>query len=167
MIDFKKASKAEKAALIAFAVDNNPREVGFQMQQRGYDLTGVSIDQYKKILVYADSTGHDVSWILDVPYIDSAQNWTTNLVQQYKPADSMQAKGISWSDVGNIALNVGLGVLTGVLGANANNASGDPKTVYVADPKPQIFGMDPALFWALMLILVIIIFIGIYALVKK
>jgi len=167
-MDFKSLKTAEKAALIAFAVDNNPREVGYQMQQRGYNLTGVDISQYKTILMYADKTGHDVSWVMDIPYIDSAQNWTTKLVQDNKPADGVAARGISWSDVGNIALNVGLPILTtilaGSLGKGNNTPAPPPARV---EDSEKIMGMDKSLFYVLMAILIIVIMLGVFVAVRR
>lgn len=167
-MDYKKLTRDEVAIIVAFVVANNPRSLAAELDSRGYNIQGLNIDDYQDLLMKSYDAGNSIEWILNIPYIKSAGNWTSKLyADRVANAD---AKGIDWTKVGDAFLTYGVpvigGILGGVLGTNA--APAQQQQIAMPAPAPEtIMGINKNLFYALVILLVVIIGLVIYSKAKK
>ena len=148
------------ATVIAFAVDNNPQAVAAEMVRRDYKIQGLSIDQYKVLLMMAYEKGLDLTWIGNLQYMPTAGNWTGELFRQTQA--NANAK-FTWENLGQVLALAGSALIT-IFGVKPTG--GAPSTT----PTPEnttIMGISKDLFYPLLMILLVIIVLVIFVVMRK
>ena len=147
------------ATIIALAVDNNPQAVAAGLLERGYTIQGLSIDQYKDLLMLAYERGLDLTWLGKIQYNATEGNWTGELYRQAQVGANAK---FTWETLGQVLAVAGTTLMT-IFGAKP----GSTPTPTQPPVSNTIMGISKDVFYPLLMILIVIIIMVIFVVTRK
>ena len=160
----------DPATLISFVVDNNPKAVAAALVARGHNIQGLSIQDYKALMLRMVETGADLTWVGSLPYVATATNWTGQFGSAGRGSSS-NAKSVNDFVVENKDI---IGLATGIIGGifgipmlGGLSGGSSSQQNYQAPPEDTILGMPKTTFYVVGFILLILIVLFIIVMRKK
>lgn len=160
---------SDPATFISFVVDNNPKAVAAALTTRGHNINGLSIQEYKELMLRMYQKGVDLTWVGDTPYIPTANNWTGQYGSAGRGASSTAKSANDFVLENKDIIGLAASILGGIFGIPILGGLGGG-----SQPQPQyqpqedtILGMPKSTFYIMGFILLILIVLFIVVMRKK
>lgn len=144
------------SSVIRFCIDNNPQAVFGNLEKAGIKTFRMSKEDATVFLTNAYESGWDISGIINVPYLDNADNYTGGLREEVK---NQTGKSFGETYTGQLLATILGGISVG-LGTQVFAGNGNPQTL----PQPEEPIYQKPVFW---IVIAAIVLVVTYFVVKK